>query len=71
MIAALWGTILLSLFVTIVSGFFSLTHSEERVICQVDYSRDAVQLISKAYNYHKAKKGYHAHFKNRDLGALE
>jgi hypothetical protein len=49
MIAAVWGAILLSLFVTVVSGLFSMTGPEEDSVQLADLSREAARVIAKAF----------------------
>lgn len=63
MMASIWGAILLSLFVTVVSGLFDMSSDEQKAIELVDISREAVKVIFKAFSYHKTKRKYYLQFK--------
>lgn len=58
MISAIWGAILLSLFVTVVSGLFSMSDSEQSAIDKVDLSYEAAEVIGLAWRYYKTKNLY-------------
>lgn len=55
MIAAVWGAILLSLFVTVVAGLFDMTPAENSSVKVADLSQEAARVVAKAYRYFKAK----------------
>lgn len=55
MLAAIWGSILLSLFVTVVSGLFEMSDNERKAIELINVSRKAASVISKGFKYHQAK----------------
>ena len=59
MIAAIWGAILLSLFVTVVAGLFDMKANEINAIAKVDISNSATKFIQKAYKNFVAKKRYY------------
>ena len=52
MLAAIWGAILVALFVTVVTGLFEVPENQNRAIAQVDASREAARVIIKATKYY-------------------
>ena len=56
MIATVWGAVLLSLFVTVVSGLFEMSKNENDAINSVDLSKEAVNVIDKFYKYYLFRK---------------
>lgn len=56
MIAAVWGAILIALFVTVITGLFEAQENEQVAIAQVDASRQAARVIIRAIKYYQIKK---------------
>ena len=49
MVMAIWGSILLSLFVTVTAGLFDMTTDENNTINLVDVSRKGAAIIARVY----------------------
>ena len=60
MIAAVWGTIILALFVSVASQIFEMHDNESKAIDQVDISRQAARLIYKSLVFYQSKKRLYA-----------
>lgn len=56
MIATVWGAVLLSLFVTVISGLFEMSKSEQAAIDIVDLSKEAVKVVDAFYKYYLFRK---------------
>ena len=69
MIAAIWGTIILALFVSVASQIFEMDDNESRAIDQVEISRQATRLIYKSLVFYQSKKKLYA--KMRDANKLQ
>lgn len=57
-IAAMWGVILVSFVVTVVSNMFNLNENEQDAINRVDHARFAAKAISKSFKYFQNKKQF-------------
>lgn len=66
MLMAIWGAILISLFVTVVSGLFDMKEQETRALTKVDVSRQASRVIIKSIQYLMAKKRYYIAFQEKN-----
>lgn len=66
MLMAIWGAILISLFVTVVSGLFDMKEQESRALTKVDVSRQAARVIMKSLHYLRAKKKYYIAFQEKN-----
>lgn len=44
-LCALWGAVMISIFVMIVSNIFNMTESEQKALSEIDVSREAAKTI--------------------------
>lgn len=65
-IAAIWGVILVSFVVTVVSNLFNLNENEQDAIYRIDHSRIAAKAISKSFKYFQLKKHYFKQLKKQN-----
>lgn len=66
MVAAVWGAILIALFVTVATELFNMSEEEIRAITLVDVSRKAARVIVHGIRYYKAKKMYYIQCKKNN-----
>ena len=59
MVAAIWGGVLLSLFVTVISGIFEMNEKEDKAIDLVTVSRQSARVIHKSLVFFQSKKDYY------------
>lgn len=59
MIAAVWGAVLISLFVSATQDIFFMKEQEYNAIDLVDMSRASARVIVKALKYYKSRKDVH------------
>ena len=59
MFTALWGAVMISIFVLIVSNIFNLSQKEEKALIQIDVSRAAANAIAKSFRVFSKKRQYH------------
>lgn len=65
LVVSVWGSILISLFVTVTSGIFKMSDNEQKAVAYVDISREAAKLICKAVPYYKIKRQYYLELKKK------
>lgn len=53
MFTAIWGAVLISLIVVMVSKIFEMTENQEKALRQVDVSRKAAKAIAYAFKFYK------------------
>lgn len=58
-LTALWGAVMISIFVMIVSNVFNLSDNEQKALSEIDVSRQAVQAIVSSLKLFSKKKRYH------------
>ena len=59
MFTALWGAVMISIFVLIVSNIFNLSQKEEKALIQIDVSRKAANAIVQSFKLFSKKRRYH------------
>lgn len=66
LLAAIWGAVMISLLVAVVSNFFQLNKSQNEALLEIKTSRASAKSIKAAFRLMKAKKRYHTELERVD-----
>jgi len=66
MFTAVWGAVMISFVVLMVSNAFNMTEVQEKTLKKIDQSRSAARAISKAFKYFLIKKKLHLEKRKND-----